>query len=389
MRLEPISERAPQHARCGARRAALHHVVLAVEKIYGIAWIEWHGRKPRKRRELRPRPLPPVPDKIVHAESARSRWVHAHRRGIPRFEIEISPGRAWRFLAPRICALPRSVGRSICGAMKLRLGRQFASQPLRIRRGLCVAHVYRPFLRQTYLVKHRAINPEVALAPPEHRMLDAFLGLPGPGFVTPKRTVLVTPRLHKPQEFVVRHVVVVDGKLVHLGFMRAKFVVPPEFIPVSALQSQRYGSSRDFHQMRLYPERLPCRSLGTDHLSGRAAAGAACTRASPRASAGVQSPLQALRLVADGLPAAAPGHARSRDPAHRADAGCSAGPLRAPANPPAYPTAIPHSPGQCQTQTDDRMSAEKTATRTPVARADSSQTLPHAQRRKLCGVSRE
>src|ERR1700686_284771 len=104
--------------------------------------------------------------------------------------------------------------------------------------------------------------------------------------------------------------------------------------------------------------------------SWRSAAGAACTRASPRASAGVQSPLQALRLVADGPPAAAPGHARSRDPAPRADAGCSAGLLRATANPPAYPTAIPRPPGQCQTQTDDRMSAEKTPTQTPVGRTD-------------------
>src|ERR1700682_5735103 len=268
MRLEPVSERAPQHARCGAWRATLHHVVLAVEKIYGIAWIEWHGREPRKRRELRPRPLPPVPDKIVHAKSARSRWMHAHRRGIPRFEIEISPGRARCFLAPRICALPRAVGCSICGAMKLRFGRQFAPQPPCLRGGLGVAHVYRAFLRQTYLVKHRAINPKVALASPEHRMFDAFLGLPGPGFVTPKRTVLVTPRLHQPQKFVVREVVVVDGKLVPLDFMRAIFVVPAEFISVGALQSQRYGSSRDFHQMRLYPERLPCRSLGTANLPG-------------------------------------------------------------------------------------------------------------------------
>src|SRR5216684_8718455 len=108
MRLEPISERPPQHARSGARRATLHHVVLAVKEIRGIAWIERHRRKPRKRRELRPRPLPPVSGKILHAESACSRGMRAHRRRIPRFEIEVSPGRARGFLAPRIAALPRT-----------------------------------------------------------------------------------------------------------------------------------------------------------------------------------------------------------------------------------------------------------------------------------------
>src|SRR5467141_491586 len=234
MRLEPISERAPEHARCGARRAALHHVMLAAEKIYRIAWIEWHRRKPRKRRELRPCPLPPVPDKIVHAESARSRWMYAHRRGIPRFEIEIPPGRARRFLAPRISALPRAVGRSIRGAMKLRFGRQFASQPLRIRVGLGVAHVYRPLLRQTNFAKHRAINPQVALAPPEHRMLDAFLRLPRPGFLAPQRAVLVAASLHEPRKIVIRHIVVVYGELIHRDFVRVKLVVPPEFLVLNA-----------------------------------------------------------------------------------------------------------------------------------------------------------
>src|SRR5467141_2408518 len=263
MRLEPISERPPQHARCGARRATLHNVVLAVEKICGIARIERHRRKPRKRRELRPRPLPPVPDKIVHAESARARGMRSHRRGIPRFEIEVSPGRARRFLAPRIGPFFPALGGSIRGAMKLRFGRQFASQPLRICGGLGVAHVYRPLLRQTNLAKHRMINPQVALAPPEHRMLDAFLRLPGPGFFTPQGAVLVTPRLHKPKKFVIRYVVVVDGELFHLDFMRPKFVVPAEFFSLEWLQSQRSPPGGDLHQMRLHPQRLPRRSLGS------------------------------------------------------------------------------------------------------------------------------
>src|SRR5437016_1435991 len=234
MRLEPVSERSPQHTCSGARRATLHHIMLAVKKVCRIVWIERHRRKPRKWCELRPRPLPTVSNKIVHAESARARGMCSRRRGIPRLEIEVSPGSAGRFLAPGIAAFFPALGGSIRGAMKLRFGWQFTPKPLCIRGGLRVAHVYRPLLRQAYLAKHGAINPQVSLAAPEQGMLNAFLGLPGPSFVAPKGTVLVAPRLHEPQKIVIRYVVVVDGELVHSDFMRAKFVVPAEFITVNA-----------------------------------------------------------------------------------------------------------------------------------------------------------
>src|SRR5216684_934698 len=249
MRLEPISERPPQHTSGGARRATLHHIVLAVKKINGILGIERHRRKPRKRRKLRACPLPPVSDKIVYPKSARARGMQAHRRGIPRFEIEISPRSARCFLAPGIATFLLAVRRAIRGAMKLRLRRQFAPQPLRISGGFGVAHVHRPLLRQAYLAEHRAINPQVAFAPPEHRMLDAFLRLPGPRFFSPERTVLVTTRLHEPQIIVIRHVVVLDGELILRNFMRAKFVVPPESVGLHALQPQRRGSCRYFYQV--------------------------------------------------------------------------------------------------------------------------------------------
>src|SRR5438552_7245045 len=122
MRLEPVSKRSPQHARSGARRATLHHIVFAVEKICGIVRIERHWRKPRKRRELRPRPLPTVPDEIVHAESASPWEMRPRRRGIPRFEIEVSPGRARGFLAPGVAPFLPALWSSVRGAMKLRFG---------------------------------------------------------------------------------------------------------------------------------------------------------------------------------------------------------------------------------------------------------------------------
>src|ERR1700704_4654610 len=106
MRLEPISERPPQHARGGARRAALHHIVLAVKEICRVTRVERHGSESRKRCELRSRPFPSVSHQIMHTKGTRACGMCAHRRGIPRFEIEVSPGRARRFLAPGIAALP-------------------------------------------------------------------------------------------------------------------------------------------------------------------------------------------------------------------------------------------------------------------------------------------
>src|SRR5437879_9890426 len=205
MRLEPISERPAKHARRGARRAAFHHVVLAIKKIRRVTGIEGHGREPPKWRELRSRPLPAIPHKIVHAKRACSRWMRAYRRRIPRLEIEISLGRTWSFFAPRIAPLRCAVRRSLCCAVKLCFRRQFAPQPFRVRRGFSVAHVHGPFQRQSNLAKHRSVHPEVAFAAPKHRVLHAFLCFPGPGFIAPERTFLISPGLYKPQTMVLGH----------------------------------------------------------------------------------------------------------------------------------------------------------------------------------------
>src|SRR5260370_5335278 len=182
----------------------------------------------------------------MNPKRARARGMRADLRGIPRFEIEISPGSAWRFLAPGITALQRAIGLSIRGARELRFGRQFRPEPFRIRSGLRVAHVSWPLGRQTNLAKHRSVDPQIAFAHPEHRMLDAFLHLPGPGFVTPEGTVFVAPRLHEPQKIVIRYVVAVDGEIIHRHLMRANLVVPPKFIAINALQAQPCDSGRDF-----------------------------------------------------------------------------------------------------------------------------------------------
>src|SRR5580704_1312414 len=170
MRLEPVSKRPPQHARSGARRAAFHYVVLAVKEILSVARIEGHTREARERSERRSRPFPAVSDHVLHAECTRSRWMCAHGRRIPRLKIKITFACTRRFFAPGIAALRRALRRSVRCAMKLRLRRKFAAQPLRISRGFRVAHVHRPLLWQPDLAKHRPVHPQVAIALPEHRM---------------------------------------------------------------------------------------------------------------------------------------------------------------------------------------------------------------------------
>src|SRR5215467_15164128 len=102
MRLEPVAERPPQHARCGARRTAFRYIMLAIEEIRGIAWVERHGCEARKRRKLRARPLPAVSDEIADAERACSGRVRADRRRIPRLKIEIAVTLARSLFTPWI-----------------------------------------------------------------------------------------------------------------------------------------------------------------------------------------------------------------------------------------------------------------------------------------------
>ena len=99
MRLEPVAERPPQHARGRARRTALHHEVLPIEEIRGIPGIERKWLEPGKGRKRRARPFPAIPHEIGDAEiavalrvrsrrepdpSARNQNCRAARRALPR-----------------------------------------------------------------------------------------------------------------------------------------------------------------------------------------------------------------------------------------------------------------------------------------------------------------
>src|SRR5260370_35500439 len=70
MRLEPVAERAPQHARCGARRPAFQDEVLAIEEIGGVSAVEREWFESGDRCKLSRRPLPPLAEHAVTTEAA-------------------------------------------------------------------------------------------------------------------------------------------------------------------------------------------------------------------------------------------------------------------------------------------------------------------------------
>src|SRR2546425_1101148 len=116
--------------------------MLPVEEIRGVPRVEGVGCKARERCKDRARPLPPIAEKIQHAERARSGWMRTYGRGVPPVEVEISMMRAWRLFAPRVAAF-RAVGRAVRRAMELRLGGELPAEPLRIRGSFRMTHVHR------------------------------------------------------------------------------------------------------------------------------------------------------------------------------------------------------------------------------------------------------
>src|SRR5207237_362637 len=103
MRLEPVAERTAQHAAGGAGRPAFQHVVLAVEEICGIAWIEGHGRECWKRLELGARQLQAV---------WRKRWRLRDSR-TPATPRAGESRRTWRD-TPRDCPRTAKTGDARC-----------------------------------------------------------------------------------------------------------------------------------------------------------------------------------------------------------------------------------------------------------------------------------
>src|SRR5262249_2098355 len=207
MRLEPVSERPPQHACGSARRSAFHYVVLPIEKIRGITGIEGHGCKTGMRRENRSCPFPAVADQILDPECARARGMCSARRRLPVRKVEISKTRFGPSVAPRVGTLRVAAGYAIRRTMELFFGGQPAPQPFCVRRGFRLAHIGRVIQLQPLVAKHATLHPDVSVAIPECRMLDRIVFSPCPIGRGPQGTVMVSAVLDEQQKLPVRHVV--------------------------------------------------------------------------------------------------------------------------------------------------------------------------------------
>ena len=270
MRLEPVAKRAAQHACGGARRSAFGYIVLAVEEIRGVAGIEGHGRESGERRKFGARPFPAVTNEIVDTKSACARGMRTDRGGIPGAKIEIAVTLGGRFFSPGIAALLPAIRRPIRGAMELGFGGKLAAEPVGVGGGFSVADVHGPLLGEANLAKHRAIEPEIAVAAPERGMLDVFFGFPGPGFGSPERAVVVAAGLDESEEVVVGDVVAFDHESRHVHFMGGAFVVPAKFVAVYMIHAERGTSRRDFNQPGFHLCCLPSHFFGAANLfSGR------------------------------------------------------------------------------------------------------------------------
>src|SRR5258706_1759074 len=89
--LEPVAEARAHQGVGGRPRAALQHVVFAVEEVGGIALVAWDvGGEAGQAREHAARPLPAVADQILHAPGARALGMRTHRRRRPVAEADIA-----------------------------------------------------------------------------------------------------------------------------------------------------------------------------------------------------------------------------------------------------------------------------------------------------------
>src|SRR5438477_2086372 len=187
MRLEPVAERTAKHTGGGTSAAAFHYVMLPIEEISGISWIELERLKTGEGCKRSRGPFPSVPDQITDTEGALSLRKSSDRRGIPSIEIKISEPVVRSFLAPGkrplwfICHR-----RAISSAMPLRFCGQRLPCPARVGAGFGVTHVDRPVERQWNILKHRPVLPLAVDLIPKYRVRNILLGLPLPVGIAPQ-----------------------------------------------------------------------------------------------------------------------------------------------------------------------------------------------------------
>src|ERR1700730_4628233 len=147
MRLEPVAKRGPQHARGRARRAALHHEMLAVKEISGVSPVKRKGLKTWKGPEDSGGPFPSVAQQIVYAESALAFGKRIHRHGIPTVKVEIAELfielSIGRLIAPRINSC-FSVDSAVSSALPLRFGGKRLPCPASVGASFRLTHIHGP-----------------------------------------------------------------------------------------------------------------------------------------------------------------------------------------------------------------------------------------------------
>ena len=211
MRLEPVAERPPEHARGRARRTALHHEVLAIEEIRRVPGIKRKWMESRERRKRRARPFPTVPNDVGDAEVADALGVRSRGNRIPALKIKIAVPRGGRFRAPGVLAFFTAAS-AARGSMPFCFARQFFAGPARIRRRFIVADVHGPVKRQRNFRKHGAIAPGIPARNPK-RGIGMLLGSdPFPSGIAPETASLITAVAHESQIISVGNIVGVDCK---------------------------------------------------------------------------------------------------------------------------------------------------------------------------------
>src|SRR5262245_60670986 len=102
---EPVAERRSYQLARGRRRGALHHEVLAAEKVRGVLGIGSHHAEAGEGCEHRTGPLPAVTDEILDTPGARTSGMTAGGLGIPARKIEDAVRGCRLVIAPRMTPL--------------------------------------------------------------------------------------------------------------------------------------------------------------------------------------------------------------------------------------------------------------------------------------------
>src|SRR5258708_22364922 len=230
MRMEPVGERAPQHARCGARRPAFQDEVLAIEEIGGVSAVERKWCECGERGKFSGSPLTPIAEHAVNTEGALALGKYVHRGGAPACEIEIAKLLRRPFLAPRVLPLFALRG-SVCRALPLGFSEQRLPCPSCVSVRFRVTHIDGPIQRQWDIVEHRAIQPAIAFMLPESRMRDSAFGFPVPVCmvvtVSPEHLRFISSRVDELEILLVPHLVLIDGERRNVEPVGFAFLSPP------------------------------------------------------------------------------------------------------------------------------------------------------------------